>query len=211
MTGVQTCALPISSINARGTFIKYGYELEGSQDMGAYFDILEGLYVYASMNHKFEAEGDIDEEEQGLGFFSEPNDPEIDASGGINYRFKRLSVRLNWTWRSERVRSFGEALVWTDPTVGNAGWYTTDPNDAIDEPYLIQTRLIRPSETRIDINLSYRINDTFTVDFAARNITESNKPDLLESVIPGQLPRYAAVENRERYGVNFTVGLTAQF
>ncbi|HKJ91445.1 MAG TPA: TonB-dependent receptor, partial [Oceanipulchritudo sp.] len=200
-----------TSINARGTFINFGYELEASQDMGAFFEVLKGVYVFASLNHKFQKEGSVAEEEQDLGFFDEPKDPEIDASGGINYRFKRFSARVNWTWRGERVRSFGEAVVYPQPTVGNAGWYTPDPNDAVDTPYLIQTRVIRPEELRLDVNLSYRINDTFTVDFAARNITASNKPDRLESVIPGLIPTFAAVENRSDFGVNFTIGLTAEF
>lgn len=199
-----------TSVNASSTYFRYGYELEVKQQLSVLGDWGKYFYVYGSISHQFESRGSINEEESDQSVFEEPVEPKLFASGGLSITYKRFRGLFNFTWENKRVTGYDEVLIWADPTVGNAAWYgpLAATSDELDQPYLVQVKKIQPEDFRLDVTLSYRMTDHLTLDFSARNVTNSRPYDRLEG--PG-LPVYRQETEASNYGVNFTFGVTASY
>ena len=207
-----------TDINADDTFVDYGYELEARQSMGFLGGIGKHFYLYGSFFQGFEEAGEIPEEQVGEVNIVESDQTKLNASGGINFSYKRLELRVNATWQNKRVAdeddAIRDAIIWPDARVGNPGWFTPDPTDDSDTPYAYTAELIQPEDLRIDISGSFRLTDHFTLDWSARNITKSYPLPYYELSDGSQLPYYGQIHNQSQkqiYGVNFTIGLSATF
>lgn len=203
-----------TSINADSTFIDYGYELEARQDLAFLGDWGKYFYLYASFFQKFNKAGDIPQDEAGEFDVVEDDQIELNASGGISMDYKRLSVQANFTWQNERTTRITSGIFWDDPTIGNPGWYTPIESDNEPTSYERGLELVSPEDLRIDLTVGYRLTDRLTLDFSARNITESYPLEIYKLTDEGRLPLYGHLEDRgqaQSYGINFTIGLSGHF
>ena len=207
-----------TSINADGTFVDYGYELEARQDLSMLGDWGKHFYVYGSFFQQFQEPGDVPEDEEGDFNVPLSNETRINASGGINFRYKRLNLRANATWRNERTEDADDALVdaifWDDATVGNPGWYTPSPDDDGTDRFKRRMRLVRPESLRIDISGSFQLTKHLALDFSARNITKDNPEPVYVREDGGELPFLGHLHDgteKSIYGINFTIGLSGEF
>ena len=202
--------------NASGSFNDYGFELEASHDLGFLGSFGRHFYVFGSYFQQFQKAGSVPEEESDLFVVPEGTETRINASGGINFSYKRLNLRANFTWRNERLESISEVIIWDDPTIGNPGWYTPTAADLEVTPYTQRVRLMRPSDLRIDISGSIRLTERFYFDFSARNITESNPEPVYvlesgESLGPTRYRNVHDGSDKIIFGINFTLGISATF
>jgi hypothetical protein len=207
-----------TSINASGTFIDYGYELEARQDLRMLGNWGKHIYVYGSFFQQYQEPGTVPEDEEGD--FNVPlgNETRLNASGGINISYKRLEFRINATWRNERTHDAKDAIrssiFWDDATIGNPGWYTATADDDDNEPYEYTMRLVRPESLRIDLSAKFRLTDHLTLDFSARNITKDNPEPKYVREDGGDLPFLGHLHDgteKSIYGVNFTIGITGEY
>ncbi len=209
-----------TSVNAQGTFVDYGYELEARQDLGAFGNWGKYFYVYGSLFQQFQDAGDVPEDEEERGIFNiiPGTEMRLNASGGVSVTYGRYNLRVNATWRNERTADVDRALVdtifWPDATVGNPGWYTASGADDDNEPYTTQMRLKIPEDFRVDITASIRLTDHLTLDFSARNVNNSNPVPFYEREDGGKLPLLGHIDDdseRTNYGVNFTIGISGTY
>lgn len=207
-----------TSVNANGTFVDYGFELEARQDLAILGGIGKYFYVYGSYFEQFQQEGKTPEGFEEYYLIREGTERRINASGGVSFNYKRLNLRTNFTWRNARTSTSDQALldgvIWDDPTVGNPGWYTPTIEDDSNEPFFYRMRLVRPADLRIDLSGSFRLTDHYTFDFSARNIFNSNPEPLYVREDGMKLPLYGNIDDasqRTTYGVNFTVGISGSF
>lgn len=209
-----------TSVNAPGTYVNYGYELEARQDLSILGDWGKFFYVYGTFFQQFEDAGDVPEGDEDFYRINYDTEMRINASGGISFDYKRLNIRFNATWRNQRTVDddpedvFPVAIFWDDATIGNPGWYSPTEADDDSDSYRRDVRLVLPEDLRIDVSASFRLTDHYTLDFSARNITNSNPAP--EYVIDGKgrLPYYGKVYGdgeQSNYGVNFTIGLSGSF
>jgi TonB-dependent receptor len=211
-----------SSRNASGTFIDYGFELEARHDLSFIPFIGEWgrrFYLYASYFRQYQKPGTVPDDELDLFIVPDGMETRVNASGGIDFNYKRLNLRLNATWRNARLHSdsaISDVIFWDDPTVGNPGWYTPTAADNDPAAYLYRVRLMRPSDLRVDFSGSFRLTNHLTLDFSARNITESNPEPVYVREDGGSLGPtvYANVHDgsdKILFGINFTIGLSGRF
>lgn len=207
-----------TSVNAQGTFIDYGYELEMQQDLGVLGKWGKAFYFYGTFFQQFQKMGDVPEGEEGDFTIPLSNDMRLNASGGLNFKYKRLQLRVNATWRNARTVDEDDTLIdgifWPDPTVGNPGWYTPDAGDDDSSVYTQRLRLEQPESLRIDFSGSFKLNEHLSLDFSARNITEDYPEPvyILEGV--GKLPFLGHLHDgteKSLYGVNFTIGISGSY
>ena len=179
--------------NGEGTATTSGYELEVSQSLGILGNWGKYFYVYGSYSVK--ERNPSDESGDVIG-------PSADkfAAGGLNFNYKRFSARLNATWRTDKIRRDFDVEVLPDPTVS--------PSDQ--DPILVNAFEYEPSQLKIDINLSYRLTDKLSIDFSARNITNTQEEIIIQTV-DDTYPAYAQVLSREEFGVAYTIGISGEF
>lgn len=202
-----------SDVTAKSTFINYGYELEARHDLRFLGDWGKHIYLYGSFYQRFE-DVDVAEDETDLISIDEDPSADLNASGGISVNYKRLRVQMNCTWRNERVSNVFDGIIWTDPTLGNPGWFTPRLEDDIaSESELRSIKVISPEDLRIDLTASFRITENLALDISARNITESNPYDTYILANGAELPYYGQLGGRAEtssYGVNFTIGISGR-
>ena len=207
-----------TSINADGTFIDYGYELEGRQDLRALGNWGKYVYLYGTFFQQFQEAGDVPEDEEGDFNISLSNEKRINASGGINIAYKRLEFRVNATWRNERTQDASDALVnaifWDDATIGNPGWYTPDPDDDGTDDFEYRMRLVRPASLQVDLSAKFRLTKHLTLDFSARNITQDYPEPVYVREDGAKLPFLGHLHDgteKSLYGINFTLGISGVY
>lgn len=207
-----------TSVNARGTFVDYGYELEVQQDLGVFGRWGKPFYVYGTFFQQFQKIGKVPEDEAGDFTIPLSNDMRLNASGGLNFRYKRLQLRINATWRNARTVDADDALIdgifWDDATVGNPGWYTPQTDDDDSSFYTRRLRLERPASLRVDFSGSYRLTEHLSIDFSARNITEDYPEPYYVLEGAGKLPFLGHLHDgteKSLYGINFTIGVSGTY
>jgi TonB-dependent receptor len=207
-----------TSVNAQGTFIDYGYELEMQQDLGVLGKWGKYFYFYGTFFQQYQKLGSVPEDEQGDFTIPLSNDMRLNASGGLNFRYKRLQLRINATWRNARTLDEDDALIdgifWPDPTVGNPGWFTPEDNDDDSSVYTQRLRLEQPESLRVDFSGSFKINEHLSFDFSARNITEDYPEPIYILEGGGTLPFLGHLHDgteKSLYGVNFTIGISGTY
>jgi TonB-dependent receptor len=181
--------------NGEGTAESTGYELEFSQPLGGLFGRwFEPFYFYVSYTNKERRQLNI--------AGGDPVGPSADEliAGGLNFNYKRFSARVNATWRSEQVRGGQLVKVLIDPTKPEGSDnYTT-----------VSAYTLIPDELKVDVNLSYRINDKYSIDFTAKNITNTKQESYFQTV-DDTYPEYARTSEARQFGVTYTLGLSGQF
>ncbi|MCC5805543.1 MAG: TonB-dependent receptor plug domain-containing protein [Opitutales bacterium] len=211
-----------TSMNASGTFVDYGFELEGRHDLSFIpwlGDWGERFYLFGSYFTQYQEPGSVPEGEEQLFLVPDGMEKRINASGGVNFSYRRLNLRANFTWRNARLHDsqpITEGIIWDDATVGHPEWYAPGAQAPSNEDYTYRIRLMRPSDLRIDLSGSFRLTDNFTFDFSARNITESNPEPVYVREDGGSLGpmRYRDVHDgsdKILFGINFTVGISGRF
>ncbi|MEX0332382.1 MAG: carboxypeptidase regulatory-like domain-containing protein [Puniceicoccaceae bacterium] len=202
-----------SDITSLSTFINYGYELEARHDLSFLGIWGKHVYLYGSLSQRFE-DVKIAENESDLLDIEEDRSPELNASGGVSISYKRLQVQLNFTWRNERTRDLLDGIIWSDPRIGNPAWYQPGTlDDPIPASELREIKRVSPADLRLDLTASFRITKNLSVDFSARNITESNPLDTYILADGGELPYYGQLVGRSEtssYGINFTIGISGR-
>lgn len=179
---------------------QYGWEFDFQQDMSALGSWGRFFYVFASYSTKKRSVAEtVQSADAQFGNTSADNF----ASGGININIARFSARINMTWANERILSSGNYVLLTDPRVKREG---DKPETFTPVPF----QIYRPAEIRIDLNLAYRLSDRYTLDFAARNITDTGRESIVRT-LDGTLPDFASKGERSVYGVNFTVGISGRW
>ena len=195
--------------NGEGTATSTGYELEFSQSLGGLGNFWEPLrkwldpfYVYASYTKKDRRAPVVTNEAGEEIATNDPVGPTADETlaGGVNFRYKRFSARVNATWRSEQIRGTGTFRVHTDPT---------QPGGDDNFTEVISYTLV-PDELKVDINLSYRISDKISIDLTAKNITNTSRETFTKTV-DDTFPEYAQLNERQVFGVSYTIGLSGQW
>ena len=190
--------------NGEGTATSTGYELEFSQSMGGLGNFweplrkwLEPFYVYASYTNKERTQDVV----EGTSIIT-PVGPSSDETlaGGVNFRYKRFNARVNATWRSEQVRGGGVVRVLIDPTMPSGDDNYTE----------VAAFTLVPDELKVDVNLSYRISDKLSIDFTAKNITNTSRETYFMTV-DDTYPAYAQLNERQVFGVSYTIGLSGQW
>lgn len=202
-----------SDVTAQSTFINYGYELEARHDLSFLGSWGRHIYLYGSFFQRFE-DVEVAENETDLINIDEDPPADLNASGGISMNYKRLRVQLNFTWRNERVSNVFDGIIWTDPTLGNPGWFTPSlDDDEAPASELNSIKVVSPADLRIDITASFQITENLAIDFSARNITESNPYDTYILANGSELPYYGQLGGRAEtnsYGINFTIGISGR-
>ncbi|HSH08819.1 MAG TPA: TonB-dependent receptor, partial [Oceanipulchritudo sp.] len=181
--------------NGEGTAKSTGYELEFSQSLGSILGRwFEPFYMYASYTNKDRRQTNIEG--------GDPVGPTADEliAGGINFNYKRFSARVNATWRSEQVRGGQLVRVLIDPT-----------QKAGDDNYTtVSAYTLVPDELKVDINLSYRIGNRYSIDLTAKNITNTKQETYFKTV-DDTFPEYAQTSESKQFGVTYTLGFSGQF
>lgn len=185
-------------VNGEGTATTYGYEFEIAQDLA--FIGSWGKYFYAALSYTTKRESGNQDSLDQIG-----NTTDDFATASISFDYKRFSARVNATWQNETIRSSGSSYLWPDPSVGPPSESTLE-----NEPYRVEVYRYEPAELKIDLNLAYRLTDNFTLDFSARNITNTARETYFRSA-DGSYPEYAQILSKEEFGVQFTVGMSAEF
>ncbi len=187
-------------INAPDGGKQYGWEVDFQQDLSILGGWGQYFYLFASYSTKRRSVAEtVENADAQFG----NNAPDNFASGGLNFNLRRFSSRVNVTWRNEQIISRGTMPRLTNPQVPR------DTNDSSTfDP--IPFEAYRPSEIRLDLNMAYRLTDRLTLDFAARNITDTGRERFIRS-LDGSFPEYAMKGQRSSYGINFTVGLSGRF
>lgn len=73
-----------------------------------------------------------------------------------------------------------------------------------------EMRRVNPAETRIDVNMSYMINKTYSVFASARDVFNGERDEVwLHS--GGLLPNYASLNDRKKFGTSWTVGVKGKW
>jgi outer membrane receptor protein involved in Fe transport len=181
--------------NGEGTGESTGYEIEVSQDLGFLGKWGEAIYMFASYTSKSRRQtipaGGVD-----------PVGTTADqlASGGVNFRYKRLSARVNATWQSEQITGGQTVNVLIDPT----------QPDGDDNYTVISAFRERPALLKVDVNLSYRIGERYSIDLTAKNITNTRTESFFRSV-NGEYPSYAELREQKQFGTSYTIGFSGSF
>ncbi|MCC5805552.1 MAG: TonB-dependent receptor [Opitutales bacterium] len=179
---------------------QYGWEVDFQQDLSILGGWGQYFYLFAAYSTKRRTVSEtVEDADAQFG----NNAPDNFASGGLNFNYRRFTTRVNVTWRNEQIISRGAMPRLTNPHVprNTNDLSTFDP---------IPFEAYRPAEFRVDLNMSYRLSDRYTLDFAARNITDTGRVRYIRS-LDGSFPEYAMKGQRSQYGVNFTVGLSGRF
>jgi hypothetical protein len=171
------------------------------------------IYLFGTFFQRFE-DVDVAEDESDLIDIDEDDSPELNASGGISVTYKRLRVQLNFTWRNEQTNDVFDAIFWSDPRIGNPAWFQPGTiNDPIPASELRRMKRVTPADLRLDLTASFRISENFSIDFSARNITESNPFDSYYLQDGSEIPYYGqltGVSETSSYGINFTIGISGR-
>ncbi|MEX0332586.1 MAG: TonB-dependent receptor [Puniceicoccaceae bacterium] len=179
--------------NGEGTGESTGYEVEVSQDLGILGNWGKYFYVYASYTSKSRRQPLVGNDPIG------PTSDEL-AAGGVNFNYRRISARVNATWRSEQVSGGQQLRVLIDPT-----------QKAGDDNYTTVAAFTEtPAELKVDVNLSYRIGDRYSIDLTAKNITNTKTERFFKSV-DDTYPIYAQLQEQRQFGVTYTIGFSGQF
>ena len=117
------------------------------------------------------------------------------ASGGIRYSGKRLSVAVRGTYKSENERSRS--------TIS----YNSAANGNVPLNYM---RVFDSSETRIDVNFDYRINESLSFYVSGRDVFNSSRKQYQRDDL-GWRPAYAQLSDHRSFGVDVTFGLRGTF
>lgn len=202
-----------SDVSSKSTFINYGYEIEARHDLRFLGAWGRHIYLYGSFFQRFE-DVNVAADESNLITIDEDAPAEMNASGGISVSYKRLQVQLNFTWRNERSGSLFDAIYWSDPRIGNPAWFQPGTIDVpIPSSELREIRQVTPADLRLDLTASYRITDNLSIDFSARNLTESNPQSTLVRVDGSEIPYYGQLggsSETSAYGINFTIGISGR-
>jgi TonB-dependent receptor len=192
--------LVTTPVNGEGTATTYGYELEARHDLGFLGKWGKTIYAYASFTTKKKSGN-----QNTLNQIGSTSDDFM--AGGISWNWWRLSARVNATWRDEEIRSSSLIYKWPDASVGDPtpGGPVTE-----DEQYEVAFVTYQPAELKVDVNFGVRIGENYSLDFSARNVTNTSR-DLMARSLDGSWPEYARVLNRQEFGVNFTIGFSGKF
>lgn len=124
-------------------------------------------------------------------------------NSGITANIGRFSAQVSAAWRDEVVERIGETWLYTTPWVRDK-----NEEDGLDRSQKTYIEYYEPAKLTVDLTLSYRLTDHYTLNVSGRNITNAES----ESYIRGEyLPDYAHTVERSQYGVMWTIGLTGQY
>jgi iron complex outermembrane receptor protein len=105
------------------------------------------------------------------------------GGAGVQYSGNRFLLQVRGTYRNEN--QVGSTTVLNDGT---------------------EMRRMQPAETRIDINMTYMINKTYSVFASARDVFNGSRDEeWLHSA--NQLPDFAKLNDRKEFGTSWSIGV----
>jgi len=151
-----------STINARGGARNvYGVTLRYDQNLTFLPGALKGLAIFSQFTTSTLKNGQRDEEKIGRAGKS--------ASGGIKYRYGRLSVRLSGTWTDDALK------------------YITRPY--ADRKWVVNDYRYQKARFVMDFSGDFRLTNNLSIVFSVRNLTRS--PYIYYSNVPDRLAWYS--------------------
>ncbi|PTX95565.1 TonB-dependent receptor plug domain-containing protein [Opitutus sp. ER46] len=170
-------------INGQGTSKTLGYEVEATQDLKAIGGWGRYFYVFGSYSHSYVKQKNTTK------MSAKPMSKDT-ASAGISFSNKRVRILLR-------------GLLLEEKYAGEEKTYTVAGTQYITAKY-------EPAQLSLDLNMSYQLTEKLSLFANARNVLNQSM-DVLRYDKTGILPAYAKHVDRREFGVNWNVGIQAQF
>jgi TonB-dependent receptor len=158
----------LTAFNAPNTQETRGFEIDYRQQLTFLPSVLKGLSIYGSFSRVIASE-------ERLGVINKS------GSGGVSFRYKDFSARLNGTWQAAYL---------------NRKLTTAEGNNYLDE------------RTSLDAEASYRIFKDTAIFINGRNITDA---PFRQYAVLATAPNQALRGEIARYGTFWTVGIKGRF
>lgn len=113
------------------------------------------------------------------------------AGAGLQYSGDRLSVQVRGTYRNDNEDASGRITVTNTPTAGVTQIF----------------RRIQPAETRVDLNVGYVLNKHYSLFLSGRDIFNGER-ELIYRWDNGTMPAFANLNDRKKFGVTWTAGVS---
>lgn len=109
------------------------------------------------------------------------------GGAGLQYSGNRFQMQVRGTYKNDN--QIGSTIVLNDAT---------------------EMRRMAPAETRIDVNMTYAINKTYSLFASARDVFNGERDEVwLHSA--GALPDWATLADRKRFGTSWSVGVKGKW
>ena len=178
-----------------GTAKNRGYEIDIQQKMDFLGPWAKGFFVFGNYSTTKKSEN-----QDATGKLGATADSF--SSGGIAYDRGRWSVRVNATWRNDKITR--EVNV---PIFDENGDELEDAEGNAIEAVLFE---YEPAEVRVDASIDYRLTERYSIYVTGRNITNTrSKRKYFEA--DGLLPEYATTFSYNDFGFQWTLGVRATF
>ena len=194
------------AINLPGGGSTTGYEIELSQSFGFLGDWGRNLRVYFSMSDQTTNTDTVILASGESGSASVPFSPSVSKlalNGGVQFSYKKVSLRTNVTWRDEKLTRTARDWLYYDPTIADE-----NPDDAYDRSEQVPIYYFNPAEMRVDLSFTYQLTKRYSLSISGRNITNSARENFIRGPYT---PQYAKTVERDQFGVMWTFGLSGQF
>lgn len=178
-----------------GTAKNRGYEIDIQQKLDFLGRWAQGFFVFA--NYSTTKKSENQDASGKLGATADSF-----SSGGIAYDRGRWSVRVNATWRNDKI--IGDFNV---PIFDENGDELEDADGNAIEAIIFE---YEPAEVRVDASVDFRLTDRYSLYVTGRNITNT-KSERKYFEADGLLPDYATTYAYNDFGFQWTVGVRARF
>ncbi len=107
------------------------------------------------------------------------------GGAGLQYSGERFTAQIRGTYRNENQDPNANTQILNDGT---------------------EMRRMQPAETRIDVNLGFMLTKNYSLFASARDVFNGER-DIVWKHSAGQIPDWASLQDRKRFGASWSVGV----
>lgn len=178
-----------------GTAKNHGFEIDIQQKLEVLGPWAKGFFVFANYSTTKKSENQDATGELGA-------TADSFASGGIAFDRGRWSLRVNATWRTDKITRDFEV-----PIYDENGDELEDADGNAIQAIIFE---YEPAEIKVDASIDFRLSERYSLYLTGRNITNTRaKKKYFDA--DGILPEYASTYSYNDFGFQWTVGVRATF